>query len=115
MFSNGKTGWGVDLKIRTYVNVDGISNDLAHIFANELNDEINNNNESNQEEDNASEENDDNDGLEDNNNEPEVPNMFEDSAPFDEEVSFQKKKNPKKKSYIGFLKPLTAIFEKKKK
>ena len=41
MFSNGKTGWGVDLKIRTYVNVDGISNDLAHIFANELNDEIN--------------------------------------------------------------------------
>lgn len=41
MFSNGKTGWGVDLKIRTYVNVGGISNDLAHIFANELNDEIN--------------------------------------------------------------------------
>lgn len=38
MFSNEKFGWGVDMKIRTYVNVDGVQNELAHIFVNELND-----------------------------------------------------------------------------
>lgn len=38
MFSNGKTGWGIDLKIRTYANVEGLSKDLAHIFAYELQD-----------------------------------------------------------------------------
>ncbi len=36
MFSNGKVGWGVDMKVRTYGNVEGISRDLAHIFVNEL-------------------------------------------------------------------------------
>jgi hypothetical protein len=40
MFSNGKTGWGIDLKIRTYANVEGISRDLAHIFAFELKDPL---------------------------------------------------------------------------
>jgi hypothetical protein len=38
LFSNGKRGWGIDLKIRTYANVEGISKDLAHIFAFELKD-----------------------------------------------------------------------------
>lgn len=38
MFSNGKVGWGVDMKIRTYANVEGLSEDLAHIFAYELDD-----------------------------------------------------------------------------
>jgi hypothetical protein len=38
MFSNGKKGWGVDMKIRTYANVEGVSEDLAHIFAFELDD-----------------------------------------------------------------------------
>lgn|GEM_PF-597588 len=39
MFSNEKFGWGVDLRVRTYANVDGISPELAHIFVNEFNDE----------------------------------------------------------------------------
>jgi hypothetical protein len=40
MFSNGKRGWGVDMKVRTYANVEGLSEDLAHIFAFELDDPI---------------------------------------------------------------------------
>jgi hypothetical protein len=38
MFSNEKFGWGIDMKVRTYANVDGVENRLAHIFAFELND-----------------------------------------------------------------------------
>lgn len=38
MFSNEKYGWGVDLRIRTYVNVDGLEQPIAHIFARELKD-----------------------------------------------------------------------------
>lgn len=38
MFSNGEYGWGIDLKVRTYVNADGVPQPLAHIFAKEMND-----------------------------------------------------------------------------
>jgi hypothetical protein len=38
MFSNEKFGWGVDMKVRTYANVDGVENELAHIFLMELKD-----------------------------------------------------------------------------
>ncbi|GAB4130850.1 MAG: hypothetical protein Fur0041_00530 [Bacteroidia bacterium] len=38
MFSKSEYGWGIDMKVRTYLNVDGVSRDLAHIFAYELND-----------------------------------------------------------------------------
>lgn len=38
MFSNGKYGWGFDMKIRTYANVDGVETELAHFLALELND-----------------------------------------------------------------------------
>lgn len=38
MFSNEKYGWGIDLKVRSYVNIDGVPQPLAHILANELND-----------------------------------------------------------------------------
>jgi hypothetical protein len=38
MFSNEKFGWGVDLKVRSYVNVDGVPQTLAHILVNEIND-----------------------------------------------------------------------------
>ncbi len=38
MFSNEKFGWGVDMKIRTYVNADGIETELAHFLVKELND-----------------------------------------------------------------------------
>jgi hypothetical protein len=38
MQSNGKMGWGIDLKVRTYANVEGLSEDLAHIFVFELDD-----------------------------------------------------------------------------
>lgn len=38
MFSNEKFGWGIDMKIRTYANVDGIESELAHIFVMEMKD-----------------------------------------------------------------------------
>ena len=38
MFSNGKSGWGIDMKIRSYANVDGVSKDLAHFFVFDLKD-----------------------------------------------------------------------------
>lgn len=41
MFSNEKFGWGFDMKIRSYVNVDGVETELAHFLALELNDEPN--------------------------------------------------------------------------
>jgi hypothetical protein len=33
MVSNEKFGWGIDMRIRTYANVDGVSRDFAHIIA----------------------------------------------------------------------------------
>lgn len=45
MFSNEKFGWGIDVKVRTYVNIDGVPQPLAHILAKELNDPPNFNNE----------------------------------------------------------------------
>lgn len=33
MFSNEKYGWGIDMKVRTYANVDGVEQPLAHILA----------------------------------------------------------------------------------
>ena len=33
MVSNEKFGWGIDMRIRTYANVDGVSRDLAHLLA----------------------------------------------------------------------------------
>lgn len=36
MFSNEKYGWGIDLKMRTYANVDGVGQPLAHILINEF-------------------------------------------------------------------------------
>ncbi len=33
MVSNESFGWGVDARIRTYANMDGVSHDLAHILA----------------------------------------------------------------------------------
>lgn len=38
MFSNEKFGWGFDMKIRSYVNVDGVETELAHFIAFGLND-----------------------------------------------------------------------------
>jgi hypothetical protein len=38
MFSNENFGWGVDLKMRTYFNADGIERELAHFLAYSLND-----------------------------------------------------------------------------
>jgi hypothetical protein len=38
MFSNEKSGWGIDLKLRTYFNADGIERELAHFLAFSLND-----------------------------------------------------------------------------
>ncbi|MFM2016584.1 MAG: hypothetical protein RL007_240 [Bacteroidota bacterium] len=38
MFSNDKFGWGVDIKVRSYLNIDGVQPELAHIAAFELND-----------------------------------------------------------------------------
>lgn len=32
MFSNAKYGWGVDMKVRTYANVEGIEHKLAHLM-----------------------------------------------------------------------------------
>lgn len=32
MFSNDKTGWGIDLRIRSYINVDGVEENLAHLL-----------------------------------------------------------------------------------
>lgn len=31
MVSNEKFGWGIDMRIRTYANVDGVTRDLAHL------------------------------------------------------------------------------------
>lgn len=45
MVSNEKYGWGIDLKVRTYVNVDGVPEKLAHILTYELNDPPNFNDE----------------------------------------------------------------------
>lgn len=36
MFSNDKYGWGVDLKMRTYINVDGVGQPLAHLLITEF-------------------------------------------------------------------------------
>lgn len=41
MFSNENYGWGLDIKIRSYVNVDGVESELAHFLALELNDQPN--------------------------------------------------------------------------
>jgi hypothetical protein len=41
MFSNKEFGWGIDMKIRSYVNVDGVETELAHFLALELNDSPN--------------------------------------------------------------------------
>ncbi len=41
MFSNKDFGWGVDMKIRSYVNVDGVEPELARFLALELNDSPN--------------------------------------------------------------------------
>jgi hypothetical protein len=38
MFSNKNFGWGFDMKVRSYVNVDGVETELAHFLALELND-----------------------------------------------------------------------------
>ncbi len=38
MFSNKDYGWGIDMKVRSYVNVDGVETELAHFIAFELND-----------------------------------------------------------------------------
>ncbi|MBI3510179.1 MAG: hypothetical protein HY064_05910 [Bacteroidetes bacterium] len=38
MFSNDKFGWGVDMKIRTYANIDGVEPELAHLLARGLKD-----------------------------------------------------------------------------
>lgn len=38
MFSNEKSGWGIDMKVRTYANVDGVEPPLAHFLAYSLND-----------------------------------------------------------------------------
>jgi Family of unknown function (DUF5723) len=38
MFSNEKFGWGIDMKIRSYTNADGLPQPLSHILAFEIND-----------------------------------------------------------------------------
>ncbi|TND00366.1 MAG: OmpA/MotB domain-containing protein [Bacteroidetes bacterium] len=38
MFSNEKMGWGVDLRVRTYMNVDGVEPNLAHLLVYGLDD-----------------------------------------------------------------------------
>src|ERR1044072_4421511 len=38
MFSNEKFGWGVDMKVRSYMNVDGVETELAHFLAFDLDD-----------------------------------------------------------------------------
>ena len=39
MICNDKFAWGIDMKIRTYANVDGVETELAHIFVEEMKDE----------------------------------------------------------------------------
>lgn len=38
MMSNEKMGWGIDMRIRTYLNIDGVEQKLAHTLSYELND-----------------------------------------------------------------------------